>query len=50
VSNAALEFVEADGYGEIFRAAPESVRRAHGVEVCDVAGATCILLGAAAAT
>ena len=48
MSDAALELVEADGYGEIFRAAPDSVRRAHGVEVCEVAGATCIRLGAAA--
>jgi GNAT superfamily N-acetyltransferase len=48
VNDAALELVEADGYGEIFRAAPDSVRRAHGVDVCEVAGATCILLGAAA--
>ena len=48
VNDAALELVEADGYGEIFRAAPDSVRHAHGVDVCEVAGATCILLGAAA--
>src|SRR5205085_3029869 len=41
------ELAEADGYGEIFRAAPDSVRREHGVEVREVAGATCILLGAA---
>ena len=47
MNQAALELVEADGYGEIFRAAPDSVRRAHGVDVCEVAGATCILLGAA---
>jgi GNAT superfamily N-acetyltransferase len=48
VSDAALELAEADGYGEIFRAAPDSVRRAHGVDVCEFAGATCIRLGAAA--
>jgi GNAT superfamily N-acetyltransferase len=47
VNDAALELVEADGYAEMFRAAPDSVRRAHGVDVCEVAGATCILLGAA---
>jgi GNAT superfamily N-acetyltransferase len=47
VNDAALELVEADGYGEIFRAAPDSVRREHGVDVHEVAGATCILLGAA---
>jgi GNAT superfamily N-acetyltransferase len=47
VTEAALELAEADGYGEIFRAAPDSVRRAHGVDVREVAGATCILLGAA---
>jgi GNAT superfamily N-acetyltransferase len=47
VTDAALELAEADGYGEIFRAAPDSIRRAHGVDVCEVAGATCILLGAA---
>jgi GNAT superfamily N-acetyltransferase len=46
VNDAALELVEADGYAEMFRAAPDSVRRAHGVDVCEVAGATCILLGA----
>lgn len=46
MSDAALELAEAEGYGEIFRAAPDSIRRAHGVEVRDVAGATCILLGA----
>ena len=46
MNDAALELVEADGYGEMFRAAPDSVRRAHGVDVCEVAGATCILLGA----
>jgi GNAT superfamily N-acetyltransferase len=48
VNDAALELVEADGYGEIFRAAPESLRRAQGVDVCEVAGATCILLRGAA--
>jgi GNAT superfamily N-acetyltransferase len=46
VNDAGLELVEADGYGEMFRAAPDSVRRAHGVDACEVAGATCILLGA----
>jgi GNAT superfamily N-acetyltransferase len=46
VNDAALELIEADGYGEMFRAAPDSVRRAHGIDVCEVAGATCILLGA----
>jgi len=46
VSDAALELAEVEGYGEIFRAAPDSIRRAQGVEVRDVAGATCILLGA----
>jgi GNAT superfamily N-acetyltransferase len=46
VNDAALELVEADGYGELFRAAPDSVRRAHRVDICEVAGATCILLGA----
>ena len=47
MNDAALELIEAEGYGEIFRAAPDSVRRAHSVDVCEVAGATCILLGAA---
>jgi GNAT superfamily N-acetyltransferase len=47
LSDAALELVEAEGYGEIFRAAPDSVRREHGVEAHEVAGATCILLRAA---
>jgi GNAT superfamily N-acetyltransferase len=48
VSDAALELAEAGGYGEIFRAAPDSIRREHRVDVCEVAGATCIRLGAAA--
>jgi hypothetical protein len=47
LSDAALELVEADGYGEIFRAASDSVRREHRVDVHEVAGATCIRLGAA---
>jgi GNAT superfamily N-acetyltransferase len=47
VSDTALELAEADGYSEIFRAAPDSIRRAHGVDVRGIAGATCIRLGSA---
>jgi len=39
---AALENVEFEASIDLFRAAPEDVRVAHAVEVCDIGAATCL--------
>ena len=38
----ALEHAEFEAFVDFYRAAPEAIRAAHEIEVCEVGGATCL--------